>query len=243
MRRVARYVLSRPVSSGARRVARPTISTSRPVAKGSRVPVCPTFTFRPSRRRTPATTSCDVGPAGLSTSQRAAATAPQPPAPFGLAARWSSRSVMRRVEPGEQVVGGPARAEAGRRPVAAAALVAGDRRDVHVGVDRAQRHAPRAVRAGLAHQRRRLHPPHAAHDLDDALGVVAARRVEVVAGEDRREHPPAGEEPGVLERPADQQQALERLLLVQPPRDGGRCRRPASIIAAATRCACGRVLV
>ena len=51
------------------RVPRPTSTSSRPVANGSSVPAWPTFTPFPSRRRTFATTSCDVTPAGLSTSR------------------------------------------------------------------------------------------------------------------------------------------------------------------------------
>src|SRR5438552_1723311 len=54
---------------GMRRVPRPTRTTSNPVANGSSVPACPTR-CDPTTRRTIATTSCDVTPGGLSTSNR-----------------------------------------------------------------------------------------------------------------------------------------------------------------------------
>src|ERR1700748_1422771 len=50
------------------RVARPTSTSSNPVANGSRVPAWPTLVPRGSVRRIRATTSCEVTPAGLSTS-------------------------------------------------------------------------------------------------------------------------------------------------------------------------------
>src|SRR5215472_16096437 len=49
-------------------VPRPTVSRSRPVAIGSRVPQWPIF-FVPSCRRASATTSCEVIPSALSTSR------------------------------------------------------------------------------------------------------------------------------------------------------------------------------
>src|SRR4051794_8031876 len=49
----------------ARRVARPSSTGSTPPAIGSSVPAWPTR-FWPARRRTLATTSCDVQPLGLS---------------------------------------------------------------------------------------------------------------------------------------------------------------------------------
>src|SRR5262245_29153250 len=48
-------------------VARPSTMTSKPVACGSSVPQCPAFLILNPRRRD-STTSCEVGPAGLSTS-------------------------------------------------------------------------------------------------------------------------------------------------------------------------------
>src|SRR5919112_2788871 len=53
------------------RVARPTRTSSRPVANGSSVPAWPTRRrgLDPSCRRTAATMSCEVLPAGLSTSR------------------------------------------------------------------------------------------------------------------------------------------------------------------------------
>src|SRR5689334_16203455 len=53
--------------NGMSRVARPSSTTRSPVAKGSRVPACPARDALVARR-TIATTSCDVRPAGLSTS-------------------------------------------------------------------------------------------------------------------------------------------------------------------------------
>src|SRR5262245_11994029 len=65
-RMVASYRLSASVRCPRSLVARPTPSTSTPVAIGSRVPAWPTFRV-PASRRIRATTSCDVMPPGLST--------------------------------------------------------------------------------------------------------------------------------------------------------------------------------
>ncbi len=61
----ASYSLSVALRNEASRVARPITRGRTPVASGSSVPVWP-MRLRPSARRTRATTSCDVGPAGLS---------------------------------------------------------------------------------------------------------------------------------------------------------------------------------
>ncbi len=64
---VARYRLRPAVRNCDRRVALPITTGNTPVANGSSVPVCPTRVLRGNRRRTVATTSCDVMPSGLST--------------------------------------------------------------------------------------------------------------------------------------------------------------------------------
>src|SRR4051812_45650908 len=112
------------------RVPRPTRTSSRPVANGSSVPAWPTFTPFPSRRRTPATTSCDVTPAGLSTSK----------IPSVIAARRESEppgerrrsQLLRELVPQErdELWELELRGEAGRPAVPATAARAGDRRDV-----------------------------------------------------------------------------------------------------------------
>src|SRR4051794_32397000 len=104
------------------RVARPTSTSSSPVANGSSVPAWPTFTPRPSRLRTEATTSCDVTPAALSGSgtppKRAGKLGPEEPDGGGMAERGR---------------------EPGRAPVSAAAAGAGDAREGDAVVGRAQR--------------------------------------------------------------------------------------------------------
>src|SRR3954468_11381574 len=124
------------------RVARPTSTSSSPVANGSSVPACPTLTPRPSRRRTKATTSWEVTPAGLSTrrtpSELPGNLGPQELDQLGIA------------ELGR---------DPRRPPVPAAAGGAGDARDVDAVVGRAQRDlAARggavAVGGQLAHEPR-----------------------------------------------------------------------------------------
>src|SRR3954471_9909099 len=63
----ASYTLGSASRYGSNRVARPTSSTRSPVAKGSSVPPWPILRV-PTARRATATASCDVRPAGLSTS-------------------------------------------------------------------------------------------------------------------------------------------------------------------------------
>ena len=67
-RRVASYTFSSWDTYSQALAARPNKTTSTPVAMGSSVPVCPTF-FVPNSFRTFQTTSCEVIPAGLSTSR------------------------------------------------------------------------------------------------------------------------------------------------------------------------------
>src|SRR5439155_12066425 len=68
-RTTASYDLALVVRNCASRVARPRTSGRTPVAAGSSVPVWP-MRRSPRTRRMRATTSCEVGPAGLSTISR-----------------------------------------------------------------------------------------------------------------------------------------------------------------------------
>src|SRR3954467_11364648 len=60
------YVFGSAIRKRCTRVARPTSTSSRPVANGSSVPAGPTRVPRGNVRRIRATTSCEVTPAGLS---------------------------------------------------------------------------------------------------------------------------------------------------------------------------------
>src|SRR5215211_127982 len=68
--------------NAASRVARPTTSGNTPVASGSSVPVWPIRSM-PSARRTTATTSCEVGPAGLSMTRTPSLGTRHPALPVG----------------------------------------------------------------------------------------------------------------------------------------------------------------
>src|SRR5690606_38327989 len=154
---------------------RPTRTISSPVANGSSVPACPTR-LTPSSRRTRATMSWDVGPVGLS----ARTTAPSLARSRVGSAKLGGDSFPEELdELGVRKVG----AEAGGAPLPAAAVLAGDRRDVHCAVARAQAHLARpAASVGLvAHDRRGPDALERAHVIDDPLGeVLGGARVLVV---------------------------------------------------------------
>ena len=75
------------------RVARPTPSTSTPVAIGSSVPAWPTLRV-PRARRARATTSCEVSPPGLSTTTRPVGPGPAVTCPAGPTLREVQRLVV-----------------------------------------------------------------------------------------------------------------------------------------------------
>src|SRR4051795_5276879 len=141
------------MSTRCTRVARPARTSSSPVAKGSSVPAWPTFIPRPRPRRTPATMSWEVFPAGLSMRR----------IPPGIRSReagcrgsWSGRGAGcpaedsragpsakllgdLRPQEGHELVPGQRGGEARGLGVAAAPLLARDARDVHALVAGPQR--------------------------------------------------------------------------------------------------------
>src|SRR5581483_151099 len=148
-------------------VARPSNTNNNPVANGSSVPAWPTLTPRGNPRRTRATTSCEVGPAGLSTRRTPSRAKPRPEGSFrggsspgGSLPRppGSVIALLRRrggqlrrdllAQEGHELVVGQLGREAGRLPVTAAAARARDGRHVDLAVGRAQRDllAPRRAR-------------------------------------------------------------------------------------------------
>src|SRR3954468_23704903 len=106
-------------------VPRPSVRRSRPVAIGSSVPQCPTF-FICRRRRTIATTSCEVIPAALSTSST----------PSGVAVNDTTDLLQHFFFALRQRA---ARASAGRQFVSAAAKFFADR--AHISGVRFRTHA------------------------------------------------------------------------------------------------------
>src|SRR5579863_10010043 len=197
------------------RVARPTMISSSPVANGSSVPAWPVLT-PPSARRTEATTSCEVTPAGLSISSTPSTEASSRNLPLAASStrRWRPpvAAVRRWARVGgalcgrrggvqlrgdlaaqelHQLLGSVGGGEARGAAMAAASAGARDRRDVHVVVGGAQRHLVLAVAFGvaqLAHERRDLGALHRPQVIDDSLRValLGAGPPEVL-GADRRE--------------------------------------------------------
>ena len=123
--------------AGRERVERAGVADLRPAARGGG------GCARPRRARS-ARRAC----------RRARGRAAPPPRPQPSAPSRSRRASSSRPIHSSSSSGSRRRAEPGRRPVAAAALLAGDLRDVHGRVGRAQGDAPGAVRARLAHEGR-----------------------------------------------------------------------------------------
>src|SRR5215510_9548064 len=122
------YRLSSPTKDGANFVDLPDSTSSSPVANGSSVPAWPVRA--PVRRRTSATTANDDGPSGLSIRN----------SPLGSSARGGTKLAVDEV--GDLLDGVVAR-EARGLPVATAAGLARDRRDVEL-IDRGpEAHAPK----------------------------------------------------------------------------------------------------
>src|SRR3954468_8831159 len=100
---VPEYSLSSLISRSWIFVPRPRVRRRRPVAIGSRVPQCPTF-FICKRRRTIATTSCEVIPAALSTSRTPSGVAVNDMANFLQNFFFHLRQGAADARPGRQLV-------------------------------------------------------------------------------------------------------------------------------------------
>src|SRR4051812_38530726 len=177
------------------RVARPSRTSRTPVANGSSVPAWPTLTaLRPPRsRRMRATTSCDVTPAGLSTTRTPDVPASTPASLIELRGDLAAQE-------GHELVVGQLRGEARRLPVPAATARAGDDADVNGRVGGPQRdlRPARASRVGqLARERGHLRAGDRAEVVDDALGVglLGAGLGVVLAAQAAQRQPPVVEAP------------------------------------------------
>src|SRR5919106_482612 len=201
------------ISSRCARVALPTRTRSRPVANGSSVPACPTFVPRGSDRRTSATTSCEVTPAGLARSRT-----PEGTKSVGqlLADELAQPLHELRVRQRSR--------EARSLRVPAAPELAGDAGHVDAAVRGAQAHLahPVPVRGQqLAHEHRHGGSLDGAHVVHHALGVGlegAGRRV-VVLDQVRDRDRAALEALDARQSALQQLHAPEGKVLEQPPVD------------------------
>src|SRR5712691_12733085 len=152
-RTTATYDLSLSLRNCASRVARPRTSARTPVAAGSSVPVWPILGSR-SARRTRATTSCDVGPAGLS-----------------MISRPSIDRLLEFLEEQlPQLVDRPGDGAAGRVLVPAAAELLRDGADVDLAL---RPHADAVLVAlVLLEEHARLNLLHRQRQVDQPLGVL-----------------------------------------------------------------------
>ena len=194
------------------------------MAKGSSVPPWPTRRT-PVRRRTRATTSCDVGPAGLAatrmpssrgpSARRAAVTPgagprrdvrPAPARPPGLSARGSSI-----VAPAARACPPPPKA-------------AGQRRGVHATVPGA--HGDARPRALVLEEDGHVGRLRLGEQVDEALGQLRSRvaRGQVPVVHDRPHDPAVGRRLEPREDASEEAQLGVRLGAVDAPRDHGQRR-------------------
>src|SRR3954469_24277200 len=206
------YVFGSAMRKRCARRARPTSTSSRPVANGSSVPACPAL--RTARaRRVASVRSCEVLPAGLSTRT----------SPSTEGRRYLQLGGDLLAQERDELVLGELGGEAGRAAMAAAAAGAGDGRHVDVAVGRAQRDLLACAVAveQLARQRRDLRALDRAQVVDDALGVALLRagHPEVVAGQVRERQRAVVEAVEVRERAPEQLELRVRHPLVEPAVD------------------------
>ena len=193
-------------------MARPISTSSSPVANGSSVPACPTFTPRPSRRRIAATTSWDVTPAGLSARRTPSASGRTELREATCARRNSTSSANSRS------VENPAARRWPPPPPARAIADTSTRSSVARRRDLAGRRAVGLLSRTSAGDRRALDR---AQVVDDALRValVGAGGREVVARQVGEREQPAVEALDVGQAAREQLELALRDALVQAPVD------------------------
>src|SRR4051794_9896606 len=185
------------------RRARPTSTSSSPVANGSSVPACPALRT-PRPRRVASVRSCEVLPAGLSTRT----------SPSTERRRYLQLGGDLLAQEGDELVVGQLGREARGAPVAAAAARAGDGRHVDGAVGRAQRDllAGTVAVKQFAGERGDLRALDRAQVVDDALGValLRPREAEVVAAQVRERERVVIDAAELRERPAEELELRER---------------------------------